>query len=119
MPSLWKILILLFQVGDYAVKAVVHFANTEEGEKEWGDVLAAFVDLDLFNPSDAEQGVTVERRQYDGSGINPDEADAILSQYEQEGVEQVERGSTATTQPRIVHRPQRTVAPSNTDDIPF
>lgn len=52
---------LLFQLGDFAVKAIISFANTDEGEKEWEDVVSAFVALDLFNPSDAEQGVSVSK----------------------------------------------------------
>ncbi len=35
---------LLFQLGDFAVKAIASYADTEEGAKEWGDVVAAFVD---------------------------------------------------------------------------
>src|SRR4051794_22466894 len=52
---------LLFQLGDFAVKAIVSYADTPEGEKEWGDVVGAFVELDLFNPSDVDQNVSVEK----------------------------------------------------------
>lgn len=112
--NLLGLLNLIFQVGDFAVKAIIHFANTDEGEKEWGDVVSAFVALGLFAPSDAAQGVTVSE-----TGSEPQEftlADIErLSETFNKAAEKT--GVHPVAAPRIVRRPTR--AAVNVDDIPF
>lgn len=115
MPDLLGIGKLLFQLGDYAVKAVVNYANTDEGEKEWGDVVAAFVDLDLFNPSDIAQNVSVTRSGNDEQFSLEDIE--RLSETFNKATEQA--GEAPAAVPRIVRRPPQSSRSANVDDIPF
>ncbi len=112
MPDLLKIGALLFQLGDYAVKAVVHFANTEEGAKEWEDVVGAFVALDLFNPADAAQGVTVTP-----TGSEPQFTLADIERLSETFDKPAEQGRVTRPAARTIRRsPAKT---PNVDDIPY
>lgn len=103
---------LLFQVGDFAVKAIVNFANTPEGEKEWGDVVGAFVALDLFNPSDAAQGVTVSPTVSEGHFTLAD-IERMSETFNKPDEEQASVTPAASL--RVIRRPSH----SSVDDIPF
>lgn len=108
---------LLFQLGDYAVKAVIHFANTEDGAKEWGDVVAAFVELDLFNPSDVAQDVTVSKAGGESDGFTLDDIERLSREFNTSG-EHVSEARTAS--PRVAHRQHKgTPNPSNVERHPF
>jgi hypothetical protein len=111
MPDLLGIGKLLFQLGDYAVKAVVHYANTDEGAKEWDDVVGAFVALDLFNPSDAAQGVTVSPSEGDTFTL------ADIQRLSETFDKPAEQAGAHPAAARTVRRSP--VVPPNVDDIPF
>ncbi len=112
MPDLLGIGKLLFQLGDYAVKAVVHFANTDEGEKEWGDVVSAFVALDLFNPADAAQGVTVTPTE-GGHEFTLADIERLSETFDKPA----EQGRV--TRPAVRNNRRSPAKTPNVDDIPF
>lgn len=111
MPNLIGIGNLLFQIGDYAVKAIVHFANTDEGAKEWEDVVAAFVALDLFNPSDQAQGVTVTPTESEKFTLA--DIERLSETFNKPDGEQVSEAPPALR--KVIRRGK----PTNVDDIPF
>lgn len=49
MERLFAIVALVFQFGDYLVKAATGYAQTEQGAKEWDDVERALVDVGLLD----------------------------------------------------------------------
>lgn len=113
MPNLLAVGKLLFQLGDFAVKAIVHYADTDEGEKEWGDVVAAFVELDLFNPADAAQGVSVTPND-GGDKLTLADIQRLSETFNKAEGEQGTRGVPAPPR-RVIRHGQ----PPNVDDIPF
>lgn len=92
---------LLFQLGDFAVKAITSYADTDEGQKEWGDVVGAFVELDLFNPSDVAQDVTVSSKEDSEKPLTAEEI-TRLSETFNKPEEQADGVSVAPK--RVVHR---------------
>jgi len=102
--NLLKVGNLLFQLGDFAIKAIASFADTDEGAKEWGDVVAAFVELDLFNPSDVEQNITVSPTSESEQPLTLKEIERIYETFNK-AEEQVVAKSTAS--PPIVRNMPR------------
>lgn len=53
---MWKYLALLFQIGDYALKAMRGFAETETGSREWDDVERGLVDCGFLDSATMSDG---------------------------------------------------------------
>lgn len=87
---------LVFQLGDFVVKAIASYADTDEGAKEWGDVVGAFVELDLFNPSDVEQNVSVSPTSESDKPLTLEEIERLYETFNTGGEQAVVKPAAST-----------------------
>lgn len=50
MKSVFALIGLIMELADFGIKAITSYASSDEGEKEWSDVVAKLTDLGVYSP---------------------------------------------------------------------
>ncbi len=84
MSEILAILSLVYQAGDFVVKAILNYANTPEGEVEWSQVISAATGVGLVHPQYVNEALAEDDKSEQESVISQQAADFVKGQEQQD-----------------------------------